>query len=125
MSHGLGKAPATPKSINLIGDNDLSMLHTPSHLYSGGVVVQPARALHAESLDAAKDANQTNSELALTLKVLGWGLLGAFAVVAILVFDGRTSDSMFWYWVMGALVVIAAPLLLAGYRVDRSADESQ
>jgi hypothetical protein len=85
--------------------------------------MQPTRALHAESLDARTSAKQT--ELALTLKVLGWGLLGAFAVIAILFFDGQTSDSMFWYWVMGALIVIAAPLLLAGYRVDRSADESQ
>jgi hypothetical protein len=121
----LGSHRRTPKSINLIGDNDLPMLHTPSHLNSGGVVVQPARALHGESLDAATDANQTNAELALTLKVLGWGLLGAFAVVAILVFDGRTSDSMFWYWVMGALAVIAVPLLLTGYRVDRSSEASQ
>ena len=101
------------------------MLHTPSHLTSGGVVVQPTRALDAESLDAATGTNQTNSELALTLKVLGWGLLGAFAVVAILVFDGQTSDSMFWYWVMGALAVIAVPMLFTGYRVDRSSEASQ
>jgi uncharacterized membrane protein YhaH (DUF805 family) len=46
-------------------------------------------------------------------------------VVAILFFDGQTSDSMFWYWVMGALIVIAAPLLLAGYRADRSSEASQ
>jgi cell division protein FtsW (lipid II flippase) len=87
--------------------------------------LQPTRALDAKSLDTATSAKQTNSELALTLKVLGWGLLGAFAVVAILVFDGQTSDSMFWYWVMGVLVVVAVPLLLAGYRADRSSEANQ
>jgi uncharacterized YccA/Bax inhibitor family protein len=106
-------------------DNDHALLHTPSHLNFWGCGLQPTRALDGKSLDTATSANQANSELALTLKVLGWGLLGAFAVVAILVFDGQTSDSTFWYWVMGALFVIAVPLLLTGYRVDRSSEASQ
>ena len=87
--------------------------------------MQPSRALHAESIDAATSAKPVNAERALTFKVLGWGLLGALGVIAILVFDGQTSDSMFWYWIMTILLVVAVPLLLTGYRLDRSSESNQ
>jgi hypothetical protein len=87
--------------------------------------MQPSRALPAESIDAATSVKPVNAELALTLNVLGWGQLGALGVIAILVFDGQTSDSMFWYWAMTILLVIAVPMLVAGYRVDRSSESNQ
>lgn len=87
--------------------------------------MHPVRALHAESVDAAKSENPIYSELAHTIKMLGWGFLGIALVVAIIVFDGQTSGSMFWYWVMGAFAVLAVPMLWAGYRADKSAEADQ